>query len=333
MSFKYSVAISNAIGDIARTFCMNADEGVMLGWDDLRYFLTVGRTGSTLAAAKMLRVNQTTVARRISGLEEATGLVLFERRRAGYALTPAGAALVDQAEAVERAADGFADAAAAQTREAHGVVRLSTVEIYAATLLTPLLGELRAAHPGVRIELDTSEVKRDLAAGEADVALRAGQPPEDGGLAGRRIGPDPWTLYCSRSYAEAHGVPRTMTELAKHPIVGGGGDYVWPMYRRWLQRLGLEDAVVFEHGSATGLLAAVRAGVGMAVLPSLVADRDPELVQVVAAPDTDRMELWLLTHERVRHAPRVRAVMDFLGERLQAQARERVAAPAPAIAI
>lgn len=304
----------------------------MLNWDDLRHFLTVARTGSTLAAAKALRVNQTTVARRIAGLEEATRLTLFERRRAGYALTPAGAALVEQAEAVERAAGGFADAAAAQTREAHGVVRLSTVEIYAATLLTPLLGELRAAHPGVRIELDTSEVKRDLAAGEADIVLRAGHPPEQGGLVGRRIGRDPWTLYCSRSYADRHGLPRSLAELKGHPIVGGGGDYIWPMYRRWLQRLGLEDAVVFEHGSATGLLSAVRAGIGMAVLPSLVAGRDPELVQVVVPPDTDRMELWLLTHERVRHTPRVRAVMEFLGERLQHCAREPVLAAPGAFA-
>ncbi len=304
----------------------------MLGWDDLRYFLTVARTGSTLAAARALRVNQTTVARRIAGLEEATGLTLFERRRAGYALTAAGAALVEQAEAVENAAHSFTDAAAAQTREAHGVVRLTTVEIYAATLLTPLLGELRAAHPGVRIELDSTDVKRDLGAGEADIALRSGHPPEESGLVGRRIGHDPWTLYCSRSYAEANGLPRSLAELKGHPIVGGGGDYVWPMYRRWLQRLGLEDAVVFEHGSASGLLAAVRAGIGMAVLPSLVAGRDPELVQVVAPPQSDKMELWLLTHERVRHAPRVRAVMAFLGERLQQCAREPVVAGAAAFA-
>lgn len=305
----------------------------MLSWDDLRYFLTVARTGTTLAAAKALRVNQTTVARRIAGLEEATGLSLFERRRAGYALTPAGAALVAQAEAVEQAASGFADAAAAQTREAHGVVRLSTVEIYAATLLTPLLGELRAAHPGIRIELDTTEAKRDLGAGEADIALRAGHSPEESGLVGRRIGSDPWTLYCSRSYVAANGLPRSLAALKDHRIVGGGGDYVWPMYRRWLQRLGLEEAVVFEHGSATGLLAAVRAGIGLAVLPAMVAGRDPELVQVVAPPDSDRMELWLLTHERVRHAPRVRAVMEFLGERLQRGAREPMLAGEAAFAI
>lgn len=304
----------------------------MLAWDDLRYFLTVARTGSTLAAARTLGVNQTTVARRVAALEEASGLVLFERRRAGYALTDAGAALVPQAEAVEQAATGFADAVAGHSREAHGAVRLSTVEVYAATLLTPLLRDLRAAHPGIRIELDTTDVKRDLAAGEADIALRGGHPPEEAGLAGRRIGPDPWTLYCSRAYAEANELPRSFAELARHPIVGGGGDYVWPMYRRWLQRHGLEDAVILEHGSTTGLLAAVRAGLGMAVLPSLMADREPDLVQVVAPPPGDGMELWLLTHERVRHAPRVRAVMEFLGERLQRVARQPVAAGAAAFA-
>lgn len=300
----------------------------MLSWDDLRHFLTVARSGSTLAAAKALRVNQTTVARRIAVLEAQTGLMLFDRRRTGYALTPAGAALVAEAETVERAAGRFSEAAAAQTRGAHGVVKLSAGDIYAVTLLAPLLAQLRSAHPDVRIELDTSDLKRDLAAGEADVALRVGHPPEGGGLVGRRIGSDPWTLYCSRDYAAEHGVPRNREELARHPIVGGGGDNVWPMYRRWLQQLGLEGSVVFEHGSATGLLAAVRAGIGLAVLPGLVADRDPDLVRIFPPPDDERMELWLLTHERIRHAPRIRAVMNFLGDRLQKLARSGVTARA-----
>lgn len=294
----------------------------MLCWDDLRYFLAVARTGSTLAAARQLKVSQTTAARRVAALEEATGLHLFERRQAGYALTPAGTALLGEAEAVERAAHGFEAAAAAQAREVSGAVRLSTVEIYAMTLLAPMLMELRALHPGIRLELDTTEVKRDLAAGEADIALRGGHPPEDGGLVGRRIGRDPWTAYCSRAYAEANGLPRTMAELARHPIIGGGGNYVWPMYRRWLQRHGLEEAVVLEHGSTSGLLSAIRSGLGIAVLPSFMADREPDLVQVMPPPEHDRMELWLLTHERVRHEPRVRAVMEFLGERLQRLARE-----------
>jgi DNA-binding transcriptional LysR family regulator len=295
----------------------------MLCWDDLRFFLAVARTGSTLGAGKALKVSQTTAARRVAALEEALGLHLFERRQAGYALTTAGQALVAQAEEVERAAGTFSEVAAAQARDASGTVRLTTVEVYATTLLPPLLKALREAHPRIRIELDTTEVPRDLAAGEADVALRGGAPVNAPGLVGRRIAPDPWTLYCSRAYADANGLPATPDELARHPIIGGGGDYVWPLYRKWLQRHGLEEAVVIEHGSTSGLLAAVRAGMGMAVLPSFMADGDPDLVRVVQPPASDRMELWLLTHERIRHAPRVRAVMDFLGDRLTRIARER----------
>ncbi len=245
----------------------------MLCWDDLRFFLAVARTGSTLGGAKALKVSQTTAARRVAALEEALGLHLFERRQAGYALTPAGEALVAQAEAVEQAAVAFAEAAGAQAREVSGVVRLTTVEVYATTLLPPLLKALREAHPQIRIELDTTELPRDLAAGEADVALRGGTAVAAPGLVGRRIARDPWTLYCSRAYAEANGVPATPEELAGHPIVGGGGDYVWPLYRKWLRRHGLEGAVVIEHGSTSGLLAAVRSGMGMAVLPSFMADQ------------------------------------------------------------
>jgi DNA-binding transcriptional LysR family regulator len=255
-------------------------------------------------------------------LEAALGLTLFERRQAGYALTPAGEDLLIQAEAVEAAARGFAEAAAAQARDVSGAVRLTCVEVYATTILAPMLQELRAAHPGIRIELDTTEVRRDLAAGEADIALRAGVAPTGGGLVGRRIGSDPWTLYCSRSYAAAHGLPRNPDELARHPIIGGGGSYVWPVYRKWLQHMGVENSVVLEHGSTSGLLSAIRSGMGMAVLPSFIAERDPELVRVIDPPSPDRMELWLLTHERLRRTPRIRIVMDFLGDRLLRLAKQ-----------
>lgn len=302
----------------------------MFDWNDLRYFLAVARSGSTLGAAKALKVSQTTAARRIAALEEAIGLALFERRQAGYALTAAGEALMDQAVGAETAAAAFAEGAAAQSRDASGVVRLTCVEIYAVTILPALLKELRDVHPKIRIELDTTETARDLAAGEADVALRGGHPADATNLVGRRIARDPWTLYCSRAYAAQHPQPRTAAELARHPIIGGGGHYVWPVYRKWLQRHGLEQAVVMEQGSTSGLLAAVRSGIGMAVLPSFMADRDGELVRVVEPPESDRMELWLLTHVRLRHTPRVRAVMDFLGERLTRIARAEAELPGAA---
>jgi DNA-binding transcriptional LysR family regulator len=291
-------------------------------WNDLRYLLAVARSGSTLAAGRALRVSQTTVARRLAALEEALGLALFERRQAGYVLTPAGEALVPQAEAVEAAALSFAEAAAAQSREASGAVCLTMIEVYAVTIMPPILRDLHEAFPAIRIVLDTSDAKRDLAAGEADVALRGGRAPSDSGLVGRRIAPDPWTLYCSRDYAAAHARPRSAADLRSHAIVGGGGERIWPAYRAWLGRHRLEDSVTIEHSSASGLLAAVRAGAGLAVLPSFVADRDPDLVRCLEPIAGDKSELWLLTHERLRRTPRVRAVMDFLGERLARLARQ-----------
>jgi DNA-binding transcriptional LysR family regulator len=291
-------------------------------WDDLRYFLAVARSGTALGAARALRVDQTTVARRLSALEAALGLPLFERRQAGYALTEAGLSLVAHAEAVEAAASAFADAAAAQSREVSGTVCLTTLEIYAVTILAPLLRDLHEAHPSLRIELDTADSKRDLGAGEADIALRGGQRPVESSLVGRRIGADPWTLYCSRDYAAGHPRPRSAADLRQHHIIGGGGEMVWPLYRAWLQRHGLEQQVTIRHSSAIGLLAAVRSGAGLAVLPSFIADRDPDLVRCLDPLTDDGAELWLLTHERLRHAPRVRAVMDFLGERLARLAKQ-----------
>ncbi len=294
----------------------------MLDWNDLRYFLAVARTGSTLAAGKALRVSQTTAARRVGALESELGLTLFERRPAGYRLTPAGEALVERAEAMEAAAGALVDSAATQSREASGTVKLTVDEIYAVTLLAPLLRDLHALHPKIRIELDTTEEKRDLAAGEADVALRMADRPTGGGLVGRRLATDNWTLYCSRDYASKHGRPRRRRELKGHVFVGGGGPGVWHYYRLWLERNGLVDSVAMQHGTSTGLLAAVRAGVGLAVLPSLIADLDPDLVMCLPPEPGHERGLWLLTHERLRHTPRVRVVMDFLAERLVGLVRQ-----------
>src|SRR5688572_503671 len=277
----------------------------MLDWNDLRHFLAVARTGSTLAAGRSLRVSQTTAARRVAALEAELGLTLFERRPGGYRLTPVGEALLDKAEGMEAAAARFADAAAAQSREISGTVRLTVEEIYAVTLLAPILRDLHETHPAIRIELDTSEEVRDLAGGAADVALRSAVELSGGGLVGRRVASTTWAIYCSRAYAEAHGRPRTRKALHGHPMIGGGGPGVWQAYRTWLEHEGLTDAIALQHGTNTGLLAAVRAGSGLAVLPTLVADPDPDLRRCPPPKPCHALAIWLATYERLLHTPRV----------------------------
>ena len=294
----------------------------MLDWNDLRYFLAVARGGSTLAAGRALRVSQTTVARRIAALETAIGFPLFEKRQAGYTLTPAGEELVERAHQVDLAATAFSEAAAAEKRDTSGTVRITTQEIFAVTLLAPILRDLHAQHPEIHIELDDSQDFRDLGEGEADIALRSATGDLGPGVVGRRLGNDDWTLYCSRGYAAEHGVPSNRAQLKKHAFIGGGGPKLWRAYSAWLHDLGLDDRVIMHHASAMGMMSAIRSGLGIAVLPSIVADTDPELVQCVPPKDGHKRSMWLVTHERVRHTPRVRVVIDFLYERLMRHIRE-----------
>ena len=293
----------------------------MYDWNDLRYFLGVADQGSTLAAGRALRVSQTTVARRIAALEEFLGFALFDKRQAGYALTPAGEELLARARQVEIAAEGFSEASAALARDTSGVVRITTQEIFTNTLLAPMLKDLHEVHPDIVIEIDTQQELLDLGDGQADIALRSTAQEASAGVVGRLICIDDWTLYCSREYAAQHGVPRTRAQLREHSIIGGGGGKLWRHYEAWLQSLGLEDRVAMHHSSSTGLLSAVRSGFGIAVLPCVVADADPDLVRCLPPRDDHGRTMWLLTHERVRQTPRVRVVIDFLYERLMRHVR------------
>ena len=303
-----------------RTRSAILQNGAVFDWNDLRFFLAVARGGSTLAAGKSLRVSQTTVARRISALEESLKLTLFDRRQAGYALTPDGQELLVCAEEVEASALKLAEAAAARTRDLAGSVRVTSDEIFAATLLAPMLRDLHDRHPEIHIELDTSPLVRDLGKGEADVSLRSSTGEQPAGVVGRRICIDDWTLYCSRDYAERKGVPAKRDELKQHAIIGGGSGSLWRQYQAWLQSLDLEDQVAMHYGSSTGLLVGIRSGLGLSVLPCIVAENEPDLVRCFPPRQQHGRTLWLLTHERVRSSPRVRTVIDFLYERLIAKA-------------
>jgi DNA-binding transcriptional LysR family regulator len=302
-------------------FC-NIAEWAVLDWNDLRYFLAVANSGSTLAAGRALRVSQTTVARRIAALEDAARVKLFDRRQAGYALTADGEALLPHALRVESAVRAFTDAADAEARSRGGIVKLSTEEIFSVTLLAPLLRELRELHPEITIDLDASVGIRDLASGETDIALRSISTQPAAGIVGRRLCEDNWAFYCNRDYADRNGVPRSLKELKNHALVGGGGGNLWRAYSAWLEKLGMSDQVVIHQASSSGLLAAVRSGFGIAVLPCMVADDDPELIRCLPPNREHGRTMWLVTHERVRHTPRVRIVTDFLYERLKKRVRE-----------
>lgn len=314
-------ATVSAPGSAALQKLVGAGRGVAMDWNDVRALVAVAEHGSTLAAGRALGVSQTTVARRIAALEAALGLALFEKLPSGYRLTAAGEALLPEARALGHAASRLEAAAGALTRDVSGTVRITMEELLAVTLLPPILAELAARHSALRIEIDVAEGLRDLVAGEADIALRFCARPEGAGLVARRLCDGAWTLFASRAYAACTRLPATVAEIRGHPLVAGGGPAVARVYDAWIARHGLADAVSFRHGSATGLLAAVRAGAGLAMLPVLVAAHEPDLVPCFPPGRPAARGYWLVAPERLRDAPRVRVVLDHVARELRVRAR------------
>src|SRR3954469_22090733 len=186
----------------------------MFDWNDLRYFLAVARDGSTIAAARRLRVNQSTVQRRLAVLEQKLGRELIERTPTGYRLTECGETLRPHAEAVEAAVAAFERRIGAIDTALTGTIRLTCAEGIAYRLITPLLDIFHQRYPGLRVDLVMTDQYLDLAKGEADVAVRAGES-KDGVLIGRRIADNPWAVYASRTYVARNGRPDRPQDIAQ----------------------------------------------------------------------------------------------------------------------
>jgi DNA-binding transcriptional LysR family regulator len=286
-----------------------------MDWNDLRYFLAVARTGTSLAAGEALKVNQSTVARRVAALEEALGVPLFVRSPAGYRLTEAGEEVLPAAERAELEAKTVAQLAEQRLRRLAGTVRVTASEALANVFLNPCIREFGELYPDVRIDVAIADRSLDIARGEADVALRAGVQQGGGAIVVRKLRDLAWSVYCSRDYARRNGCPDGEAALGGHAIVGGDGAIARLPGLVWLETRAGAERVVARSNSLTHLAAAVRAGLGLGALPCSIGEPDDELIRCIEPPRALDSALWLVTRADIKDEPRVRTFTDFITAR------------------
>lgn len=284
----------------------------MFDWDDLKPFLAVARHGSTTAAARALQVDQSTVQRRIAGLERRVGQALVERHPDGYRLTAFGDELRPLAEAVERQVAALEQRIRDSGRELNGIVRLTCPEPLVQRIVqSPLLDRLHSAHPRLRVEFVTSDRYLDLWKGEADVALRSGDTV-DGKLVGRKVADSLWAVYASRAYVQRAGSPACMAETAGHPWIMLDGSMARHRSNQWLQQALPPVRVGATSSSVLGLVHSAKAGVGIAALPTALGDAEPDLVRLFG-PVPELTRIWrILTTPALRRTARVDAFFRFI---------------------
>jgi DNA-binding transcriptional LysR family regulator len=285
------------------------------GWELYRSFLAVIREGSLSAAARRLGLTQPTIGRHVESLSASLGVALFTRSPAGLQPTPASLDLVPHAETMAAAAEALRRAASGDAADERGTVRLTASEIMGAEVLPPMLARFRARHPGIVIELVLTNRSEDLLRREADLALRMARPRQ-AALVARRVGGVGIGLYAHRRYAEAQGLPRSLDELAQHPLIGFDRDATsW----RSLGETSLavtRERFAFRSDSDLAQLAALRAGIGIGGCQHPIARRERDLVPVLPRAVRFSLEMWLALHEDLRASRRVRLLFDHLAEEL-----------------
>ncbi len=272
-----------------------------MNWDDLRFLVVIGREGTLAGAARCLKVDQTTVARRLRALEDALGTPLFERSDGRWQPTATGARVLERAQRIEEDVAGLTRIADAGRPGIHGTVRITSVAAIIADWLVPRLPELYARHPGLDVALVGSNDNLNVARREADIAIRLARP-DTGDFLIRKLVDVGFAVYAPTLGAPPDAWVCYDEELAHTPEM------------RWLTPRIADSRVRLRSNGVDALTRAVAAGIGQGVLPSYIADVTPGLIRQSGPAPVVTRELWLLIHPDAKQQPRVAAVADWLVE-------------------
>jgi len=278
-------------------------------WDQIRYFLAVVRAGSAAAAAQQLGVSHATVMRNIAQLEADLGIRLFDHVRSGYRITADGENVLLSAQAMEEHAAALTRKALGQNPVPTGQLKLSIADASLFDVMS-LLRDLRRSHPSLDLSIEVRQ--NDAAARLSQLHLDAAflvtnTPPEH--LVGRQIAHvrlrwmachDYYTHISSKSPDDYEWIVWTQSLSSEL-------DDTWQ--RAQLKRLTSKPRVALQTERHSEALAAVRAGIGAALIHEAYS---PELYTLPFAHPKDSIGVWLLTHPDLRHAGRVRALFDLV---------------------
>ncbi|WP_245443617.1 LysR family transcriptional regulator [Pseudorhodoplanes sinuspersici] len=288
----------------------------LLDWDDLRVFLDVARTGNLSQTSRRLRIDHSTVSRRISQLEQALGSGVFERTRSGFKLNDLGKRLLPHAEAVESAMLKVRSEVNETAPEAAGTVRLATMEGIASLYLAPRAILLRDAAPHITLELVTSPQMIYVNRREADLFISFFKPPGQG-LVSEKIGSFRLGLYASQSYLDRKGCPADLADLADHDFITYVEDLIQVDTVRWLDEVIQNPRVVMHSSSMIAQRNAAIGGLGIVLLPRFSIHETTPLVPILHDKAFTTREIWTSVHQDLQFSPRIRTVIAFLTRQIQ----------------
>lgn len=279
-------------------------------WDDFRLVKMVAEHRALGPAAEALKLNHSTVFRKLNALEEKLGARVFERSRTGYTLTNAGEEMLAIAAQMADAVNNFERRIAGMDARPTGELRITTTDTLFQHLLLPILAGFREQYPGIILEVNIEPRALNLSRRDADVAIRvASDPPET--LIGRRIAPLVWAPYGLASSTRTID-PATVYD-GEFNWIGFSEPIINSNAGRFLMARVPASRVVLTISSVGAMANAVEHGIGFGFLPCFLGDANPALKRVGPPAPSIASHLWLLTHADLRGSVRTRAFLDYVG--------------------
>jgi len=291
-------------------------QAVSFDWNQIRAFLATAEEGSLSAAARALRSTQPTVGRQVSALEKALGVTLFERAGRSFDMTSSGRDLLEHVRAMGDAASRISMVASGQSQEVAGRVSITASELLAAGFLPPVLRRLRQEAPGIDIEIVASDRLEDLTRRDADIAIRHVRPDQTE-LIARQLPDFKAGFFASTDYIRENGRPHGPDDVAGHQFLGPRDTETM---KAVLEGYGVriaEPQFALRSDSGVVMWEMMRAGLGIAILPTNLWPKTDGLVRVLEDVPPISFPIWLATHRELHTSRRIRIVFDALADALR----------------
>ena len=285
----------------------------MFNWNDLNSFLTLSRCSKLKIASKKLKVEPTTIARRISRLENNLGSVLFNKSPKGYILNEKGLELLKHVDKIENEVFGINDNFLKSNPNIKGKVRLNVGEGLGVEIISKNLNLFYEKFPEIEIELLADTKSRSLSNHEADILISLSQPKK-GRLLSWKLCDYFVKLYGSKKYAKNLKYINCLKDLKDHNFVSYVDELIEFPELNYLKEINKKLNVVFSSNSLRSQLYAVKKGVGLGLLHSFIAKNETDLIPILPDLINIKREYWIVVHENLYNLKRIKAVSSFLNE-------------------
>jgi DNA-binding transcriptional LysR family regulator len=292
--------------------------------DALRLFSRLAERGSFSAAARDLKVKQSTASKWVAELESALGTTLVERTTRSVRITESGQRLLVRARDVILAFDELSADFEQRAAEPGGHVRVSVPVVFGRLFVIPAVGDFLKRYPEVSAELISNDRYVNLVDEGFDLAIRVGVPA-DTSARGRKIAESCRVLVGAPAYLKAHGTPRTPDNLRKHECLVHGDvstAVTWRFGKDAAKGAPIRVRGRFAANNSEAVALMARKGLGLALVADwLVAEdiRRGRLVRLLREYAAPPAPVYALSPPGRFPSTTVRALSDHLAKAIGAQ--------------